>query len=180
MPNGEYFEAFPPKQRFGPSILQIRGCFLKANAFYSGFDIVFRILPSICFTWQYWNYRPAMNMCSTETKHTEWSARVLLNFMKHFSWMIILVSRPWNSVKWQGSAFPGASKSLGQITVILSGTKENKLIPSTWETRERPHSFIQGCMCQIQTEGIRKTVLRDCSLSCRMSPLIAQISFMPQ
>lgn len=104
MPKWEYFEAFPPKEVLAPSITQIKRCVLKENAFYSGFGIMFHILLSICLTWHYYNYWPAMNMRSSGPEHKGWSIRVLLNFRKHFhewsSWFW-----PLNSDKWQGAAF---------------------------------------------------------------------------
>lgn len=61
------------------------------------FSLQFVSLGSTEITGQPWT--------CVQLRQSTQSARVLLNFMKHFLWMIILVSGPWNSVKWQGSAF---------------------------------------------------------------------------
>lgn len=126
MPKGEYFEAFPPKWGFGPSISQIKGRFHKANAFYSSFGIMFCTLPSICFIWQYCNYRPAIHMCSTEAKHREQSTKVLLNFQE-------AIFHGWSSCS-LSLITQGNDKALlflidsePLITIILKGNKTEQV-----------------------------------------------------
>lgn len=121
MPKEDYFKAFPPKKGFGLSISQIKGCFLKVNAFCSSFGIMFRTFPSIFFIWQYCNYRPAMDMCSTEAKYREWSMRVSLNFQEFSSCSLSLKIQRDDKVL----LFLIASEPL--FTVILKGNKPEQV-----------------------------------------------------
>lgn len=165
--NENILRHFLLKKGLAPSITQIKRCLLKENAFYSGFGIIFHIPLSICFTWHYYNYRPAMNMCSAGPEHKGWSTS-LAELQEAFSWMIILVSGLETQGNDKALLFTTASEPRGLITVTLRGTKEKKLISITWQTKERPHGFIQRFV--FQTEFTRETVIQ------KLFPLLQNLS----